>query len=259
MRSCDVSQASASATLWASPSLARAVMNMTSGLPRDAAGRGSTTAKCRCRARSSCNSRSIVTLSSHVCSRCSMSLRSAITRGTVTSSGTTSRPTMRSARPSATLPLAAESGNASMSPTSAGAIHANNGGETDNSVIATTSPERVCSQCRRNNMPHGVAECLRLCVAQPESWPNRISSSCRPCIIIMIGAYSADKIVSASAPISTRIGLTVRRSSRLPNARRTPSNFGSSRTVMATMNSRIMRGLSNCGQRGNSESSSVKY
>ena len=63
-------------------------------------------------------------------------------------------------------------------------------------------PESVCSQWRRNSVPHGVRACLRLCVDQPESWPIRISDTCRTCIIIMIGAYSAERIVSATAPSS---------------------------------------------------------
>ena len=43
------------------------------------------------------------------------------------------------------------------------------------------------------------------------------------------------------------------------NARSTPSIFGVSNVTIAMTNSRIMRSLSNNGQRGNSDSSSVKY
>ena len=120
-------------------------------------------------------------------------------------------------------------------------------------------PDSVCSQWRRSNVPHGVRACLRLCVVQPESWPNKISDTWRTCIIIMIGAYSAERIVSAMAPRTTRTGLTLRSSSRSMNARRTPRIFGVSNVIIAMTNSRIIRSLSNNGQRGNNDSSSVKY
>jgi hypothetical protein len=75
----------------------------------------------------------------------------------------------------------------------------------------------------------------------------------------MMGAYSAERIVSATAPSTTRNGLTVRSSSQSTKARSTPSNFGVSNVTIAMMNSPIMRSLSNNGQRGNNENSSVKY
>ena len=61
----------------------------------------------------------------------------------------------------------------------------------------------------------------------------------------MIGAYSAERIVSATAPSSTRSGLTVRSSSQSMNARRTPRIFGVINVTIAMTNSRIMRSLSN--------------
>ena len=75
----------------------------------------------------------------------------------------------------------------------------------------------------------------------------------------MIGAYSAERTVSATAPSTTRSGLTVRSSSQSMNARSTPRIFGASNVAIAMMNSRIIRSLSNNGQRGNSDISSVKY
>ncbi len=86
-----------------------------------------------------------------------------------------------------------------------------------------------------------------------------ISVTCRTCIIIMIGAYSAERIVSAAAPSTTRSGLTLRKSSPSTNARSTPSSFGVSNVTIAMMNNLIIRSLSNSGQRGNKDSSSVKY
>ena len=43
------------------------------------------------------------------------------------------------------------------------------------------------------------------------------------------------------------------------NARRTPRIFGVINVTIAMTNSRIMRSLSNNGQRGNNDISSVKY
>jgi len=65
--------------------------------------------------------------------------------------------------------------------------------------------------------------------------------------------------VSATAPSTTRRGFTVRSSSPSMKARSTPKIFGASSVAIAMRNRRIIRSLSNNGQRGNSDISSEKY
>ena len=84
--------------------------------------------------------------------------------------------------------------------------------------------------------------------------------TCWVCTSIMIGAYSAEMIVSSSVlNVRPRTPPQPLRTfdTKMPRSR--PSTFGVNSTIIVKMNSFVMRGASNTGQLGNSWNSLLKY